>query len=171
MPSVFSKRLSKGSKHVIIAGLTILVIILIVTTRAFTKNKANLINRLIVYLSRYRRLWPYIVAQAKVETAYDNNFKVPFTSPVYRKNNNLFGMKGATKRAQLGSPGTPASDGGAYQKYWTDSQSIRDLFLYFDYVNFPTSVSSPEQYVRELKSRNYFTAPEDQYLLNFKRWL
>jgi len=122
-------------------------------------HKANLLQRLNIWFNPYRKLAPYIIAQAKLES--EN-----FNSPVYKKNNNAFGMKTASKRKQLGKPGSIAPDGGTYQQYTNDIQSFKDLFLWFDYTKFPTEVKTAKDYVTNLQARGYFKSSPVAYLDN-----
>lgn len=148
------KQSRKVFKLLGIIGL--LIILLLTLSKLIKKRKAGLWNRIVIKFSKYRSLEKYIIAQARFETA-------DFTSKVYNTDYNMFGMKGATKRKQLGEPGLVASDGGRYQHYKNDTQSLRDLFLYFDYVKFPITVGGTEQYSSELKTRGYYTADQQTY--------
>lgn len=154
---------SKRSKSVLIIGLFGLAAI---AAALFLIKKNRFLMRPVLFLSKYRRLTPYVIAQAKAETGN-------FTSRFYREFNNMFGMKGAVKRKQLGRQGTVhESDGGTpIHIYANDIQSLRDLFIYFDYVSFPTAVESVESYVRQLKRRGYFSTTEDHYLALMKSYL
>lgn len=84
-----------------------------------------------------------MIAQAKHETAN-------FTSNIYRTHNNMFGMKHPSIRKSVGEKGDLSPDGGYYQRYINDTQSVRDLMLWMDAVRFPVAVSSPEEYVTRL---------------------
>jgi len=101
------------------------------------------------------------MAQAKLESA-------DFTSNIYNKTNNPLGMGKAYKRKQLGEVSSSnvfeAGHTNPIQKYRNDTQGFRDMFLWYEYGNFPTSVPNAATYVRELKNRRYFGAPEDAYL-------
>ncbi len=107
-------------------------------------------------LGDYEALRPYVIAQSKHET---NNYR----SNVFDKYNNLFGMKNASFRMQYGKN----VDSTDYRVYVSSAQSIKDLLLYFDYVGFPKSVQSVDQYVQELKHRDYF---EDDFF-NYRNGL
>lgn len=116
-----------------------------------------------VLLTKYRMLLPYITAQAKHETGN-------FTSSVYKNLNNMFGMKHPTVRQSVGVQGTLASDGGYYQKYNSDLDSLHDLFLWMNATNFPTGLDSIEDYAKQLKARNYFGASLEAYTNGLKYW-
>lgn len=128
-------------------------------------NQATLLNKLYLFLTKYRALSPYILAQAKLETAN-------FTSNLYKKTNNAFGMQHPVKRPAVGYE-SDSFEGGMerhLQAYRNDTQSIQDLLLWMDYTKFPKRVSGAEQYVRELAIRKYFTAKESDYLKGLNSW-
>jgi len=136
----------------------------------FVNNKANLINQLTIQLSKWRKLRKYLIAQAKLESG-------DFGSNIYKKTNNPLAMGHATKRKQLGDPSPSGifegdgSSGLSIQKYRNDTQGFRDMFLWYAYGNFPTSVDSAEEYVRQLKKRNYFGLDESAYLKGLESYL
>jgi len=76
-------------------------------------------------------------------------------------------MKQANVRQQLGRsiPETP------YRVYDDPAQSLKDLFLYFDFVHFPTSVENADDFVHQLKTRSYFSDDEENYLRGVKKYL
>jgi hypothetical protein len=94
-------------------------------------------------------LIPYIEAQARHETG-------GYSSRLAREQFNLFGMKKPLIRSFVGSKNSP----NAYMTYESYSQSVQDLLLWMDSVNFPVSVKGSSEYVAELKKRGYF---EDNY--------
>jgi len=99
-------------------------------------------------LSEYNNLWPYVLAQAKHESAN-------FTSHVYKANNNPWGMKEARIRPFLGTRGTLAPDGGYYAAYTNDAQAERDLVEWFRYNRIPISAVSLEDYVKLVTDAGY----------------
>ncbi len=109
--------------------------------------------------SSYFPMKRFIIAQSKVETAN-------YTSPLYKRNSNLFGMKNAIFRRQLGD----RVEGDDYRKYADGEESVFDLILYFDYTVFPIVLDSTS-YVMELKRRGYFTSDENDYLKALNSWL
>jgi flagellum-specific peptidoglycan hydrolase FlgJ len=157
--SVFSKR----SKNVLIIGLSGLAI---TAAALYLLPRNRFLMKPVLLASKYRRLSRYVIAQAKTETG-------DFTSRFYRDLHNMFGMKSAVKRKQLGKASTlfEADGGTAMRHYSNDIQSLRDLFLYFDYVSFPTYVESAERYVTELKNRKYFSTTYENYLALVKSHL
>lgn len=127
------------------------------------RKPRGVINRLVLLFSPYRNISKLILAQAAFETG-------DFTSAVYRNNNNMFGMKTAYHRVQLGEQGEVASDGGWYQKYQSNTQSLRDFLIYLDYVNFPKHPMSIDTYVLAMKNNRYFTGNVDNYIAGLKRY-
>jgi hypothetical protein len=119
-------------------------------------------------VSKYRDLIPYLEAQAKLETAN-------YTSNVYKKLNNLFGMKMPKERPTTATASNIIAEGRPYAKYENNDSSIKDMILYLDYVGFPHSVPNAEAFVRELFKRSYFGSGQlfeyHNYLKNIKYWL
>lgn len=122
------------------------VISLFLTFRTLGKKwKSKPLTNPKIIFSKYRKLRRFIEAQARHET---NNYQ----SFSYKEDNNLFGMKNASKRKQLGIE----KEDRPYRVYSSPSQSIEDFILYLDFVNFPEEVENLQQYVEEMKIRNYF---------------
>jgi uncharacterized membrane protein YgcG len=156
----------KGLKLLMIIGLPIILLSLLLIQYLFRNNKSNLLNRAVVYFSKYRALSPYIFAQAKLESAN-------FTSNLYKKINNAFGMGHPTKRPALGRASDLSELNSTYklQAYRNDTQSVKDFLLWLDYNNFPVRVSDSSQYVALMKSKNYFTSKESDYLKGLNSYL
>ena len=121
-----------------------------VTTRMF-----NLINR------SWKGNIPveYLVAQSMLETG-------DFTSNIFYKNNNLFGMKFPTKR-----PTTAKYENLGYAYYASLEDSIKDLILWMQYVNFPGDLTAVGEYVSALAKKKYFEADEFLYEQGVQREL
>lgn len=109
--------------------------------------------------SKYEPMAKLIEAQAKHETGN-------YTSRAFKENNNLFGMKNAIRREQLGFPKFQ----DMYRLYESPEQSVKDLMIYFDFVKFPV-VTDPEAFVRNLKQRSYFEDNFNNYLNGVKSFL
>lgn len=110
--------------------------------------------------SRYKDLKKYIIAQSKVESAN-------YTSDLFKRSNNAFGMKNATSRYQLGFQ-VPSDQ---YRHYNSLLDSIQDFEFYLDYVGFPSSVPGIEAYAGNLKRLNYFESDLEDYTRALKSWL
>ena len=110
----------------------------------------DLVNR-----TKYKQLKPLIIAQSKLESAN-------YTSDLFQRSNNAFGMKNATIRKQLGFsvPGDP------YRHY-----SSLGFLLWLDYNNFPTIVPDAFTYARRLKELNYYESPQVDYARALNSWL
>lgn len=159
-----SVRSRKVVKLLWIIGLPVILLSGLIVQILFRNNRANLINQTYLRLSKYRKLRKYIIAQAKLESAN-------FTSSIYKRTNNTFGMQHPKKRPAVGYE-SDVYEGGMttpVQAYRNDTQSFQDLLLWMDYGRFPRSVASAAEYVAELKKRGYFTSKESDYLkgLNF----
>jgi len=102
---------------------------------------------------------PLIVAQSKVESGN-------YSSDLFLRANNAFGMKNASRREQLGEKET----GTDYRKYSSLSESIQDFILYLNAVKFPT-VFDVNSYVRELKKRGYFESSQSDYIKAMNSWM
>lgn len=113
--------------------------------------------------TRYKRLRAYVWAQAYHETE-------GFTSNIYRQTSNCFGMK-VPKQRDYSAIGTKTFSSGTYLVYFAPGQSLYDLFLYFDAVGFPTSVSNLYEYVDELYQRGYFEDNPQNYYNGMKNAL
>lgn len=111
-------------------------------------------------LGRYKKLSSFVEAQAKHETGN-------FSSEVFKRANNAFGMKNASVRDQLGKE----VENDVYRHYKSLTESIKDLALWMDFTNFPDQVDSLETYVDELKKRKYFEDTTSNYLNGMKRFL
>ena len=109
--------------------------------------------------NRYIALRPYVIAQSKLES---ENYE----SSLYKRANNAFGMRIPEIRKSL-----RIGEDNNYSVYPDVGTSLKDLILYFEAVNFPLSVESPEEYAYQLKIRGYYTASYDNYLIALKSWL
>lgn len=114
--------------------------------------------------SEYSKLWPYILAMAKHESAN-------FTSNVYKANNNPFGMKVSKLHGFNEVEGTKAPDGGFYARYKDLPTAFFDLLEWMRFNRFPTSFNTPDDFVKALKSKGYFTDSINNYLNGVKRWI
>lgn len=95
------------------------------------------------YLKRVNIKFPELVfAQAMKESG--------FNSPLWKNNNNPFGMKEASKRPNMQN-GT--QDGYAYYNTWKDA--IVDYALYQTYVGL-SKLKTEDEYFAYLKAMNYY---------------
>ena len=98
----------------------------------------------------------WITAQSAHETAN-------FTSYIYRDNLNAFGMTYQGQKEALGE-----KNGYAYYDNYPESVAdYRRLFRSYGFV----SAGTVDSFVKLLKGRGYFTAPEKEYLAGVKFFL
>lgn len=110
----------------------------------------------------------YTPGLAKIFAAVSRHETGNYTSAVLRKYNNLFGMKDAKVRQTTNRTDKDDSD---YAEYRSAADSVRDLALWLDAVNFPRYADSPSDVVTEMKNRRYFEAPYSKYLEGVERAL
>lgn len=101
-------------------------------------------------------------AQAKHET---NNYQ----SDVYKRANNLFGMKNATMSRKSTQLGERVGD-DPYRHYKSNSESIRDMIQYLEHMNYPI-LNDSESYAEVLKQKGYYGDTESNYLNGINRFL
>lgn len=152
-------RLQKVLSVLLMIGLLIILLL-----AGQLKAGMGLKSKAFIWLSKYRALLPYIVAQAKHETGN-------FTSVLYLEDNNMFGMKNGSILSEWELPGRLSPDGGRYAKYASDLDSVKDLLQWFEWKKFPVSVAGVDQYASELKSRGYFGDTLANYTSGLKRFL
>jgi len=116
---------------------------------AYNLTKATPKESLWIKLSKYSRYADWIEAQARHESAN-------YTSAVFKRSNNPFGMKNAIKRKQLGKQ--VGSD--PYRHYANIGESIRDYLLYLDEFKTPTNIASAESYYMKLEEQGYASDPK-----------
>lgn len=110
--------------------------------------------------TEYSGLKNLIIAQSKVESA-------GYTSALFLRSNNAFGMKNASIRDQLGY----MVIGDPYRHYSSLSESIKDFVLWLRFVGFPAKNQTVEEYAGNLKRLNYYESPKGDYIKALKSWL
>lgn len=111
-----------------------------------------------VYYDRDEFTRKLFLAQAMHETN-------DFTSPVFIRNNNLFGMKVAVKRT---FDGLGDVDGDNFQNYKDIKQSASDHRLYLESVGLNKDYKSPESYLFLLKKKGYYEDEQYNYARGVK---
>jgi hypothetical protein len=101
----------------------------------------------------------FAACQSAHETAVNG---VPWTSQIFRSNNNAFGMKYAGQHEALGEK-------NGYANYESIENSVADWVSWWvrhrwSPLSLPLFVNSLEGFVKFLKNNNYFEAPESAYL-------
>jgi hypothetical protein len=102
----------------------------------------------------------FVASQACHETAIKG---VPFMSPIFKSNNNAFGMKFAGQSTALGVK-------NGYANYLTIDDSVKDFSVWWvkhrqgSIIANPLFILSLDSYVSFLKNQKYFEAEESEYL-------
>ena len=154
------KKLGTGS---IIAGiLSIALLISLTISRATTKKE---IDWSVVDLAGYGSLLPFLQAQAKHESGN-------FTSNLFRKANNMFGMGRPASRptTDLGTKNIKA-EGVVMANFQCPTQSVKDQLLYLKYFRFPNTVRDARDFAQRLKDRGYYADSVDNYTAGIERFL
>lgn len=165
-----SQRSPKVRRKWLITGLLIVLLILILIRKKLlemVKHKDDWYNRGIIRNSEFSALENYLIAQAKHETAN-------FTSNVYQKDNNMFGMKKALRRPQNATQGLASPEPEPYKYYArfdSDSESLRDMLNWLRFNRFPTQVGSVEEYAELMRSKGFYTDSLANYTNALKRWI
>ena len=160
----------KARRKLLIAGLLTLLLLLIVFGKkllAMIKHKDDPYNRSIIRESEYAALEQYIIAQAKHETAN-------FTSNVYKRDNNMFGMKLALRRPQNATKGLASPEPEPYKYYArfeSDSESMRDFINWLRFNRFPTNVTGVDQYAQLMKDKGFYGDSVENYTRALRRWM
>jgi uncharacterized FlgJ-related protein len=92
-----------------------------------------------------------ILAQAAHETGN-------FTSPIFKENNNLFGMKFPTIRQTKA-----IGENKGHAVYKSIEKSVEDFALYYKSLKYLSSYSTINSYIDALKNKNYFEASAEEY--------
>jgi uncharacterized FlgJ-related protein len=89
-----------------------------------------------------------------------------FTSPIYKNNHNLFGMRLAKQRDTLA-----IGDKSGYANYNSNEDSIKDMLLWFAYHNQdPGSFTSLKDMIHYMKEKKYFEGNENKYYDYAENW-
>lgn len=155
----------KKTENMLFGSLLFLGLLSFLGLYIFQKNRKPE-DRIRTYLKKKKandEIIKIIIAQAKHET--DN-----FTSIVFLRNNNAFGMRPAKVR-YTSTIGDVDEDG--YANYLSIEDSVEDLLLWWDYhgfivVNFSCNLYN---YVVRLKKMNYFEDDLDNYYNGLMRYL
>jgi hypothetical protein len=97
-----------------------------------------------------------IIAQAKLESGN-------FSSPLYRKSNNAFAIHKWKDSKYALETRIRAEGCACFASYRNVREATLDYLDYRKYKSVPRE-ESPQRYVAYIKSKNYFTAPESEYL-------
>jgi len=148
------RSLLRVAKWVILSGLA-LIIFIFLRKRIILTASDNIYDyaRLNGFDTQTAR---YVVAQSGHETA-------GWTSSIYLKNNNAFGMKYA---GQINAAGQK----NGYANYSTVRMSVQDLGIWVHRRAFLIPFVSLTHYVHFLKMNRYFEDSEANYLKGCENW-
>lgn len=108
----------------------------------------------------YPNLEKFIIAQSKFETGN-------FSSPIFKENNNLFGMKLPKSRST-----TAIGENRGHAKFSNTRDSVIDLTMWLNmYKSQAQKITTLSEYVAFLKSKRYFEDSITNYLNGLKKWL
>lgn len=105
-----------------------------------------------------------IVAQAVHETGN-------FTSELFEKGNNAFGMKLPRRRNTLAIDRGLKVEGDSAASFNTVEDSVDDLLLWLDFNSLPINYSRLEDYIAAIRRKGYFTDTYIRYLTAVRRRL
>lgn len=88
-----------------------------------------------------------------------------FTSPIFRENNNFFGMKRPTIRQT-----TAIGENRGHAVFASLEKSVEDILLYLKARDYK-QVNTPEELVKWMQGKGYFTDTYDNYLRGVKNGL
>lgn len=114
--------------------------------------------------SKYARYAKWIEAMARHESGN-------YTSRLAKESNNIFGMGFPYSRTASNDGMTEYKIEGQYMSnYKNIDQAIQDLLLWFDYNNFPTNLSSVDEFSDKLREKGYYTDSVSNYTNSLKSW-
>lgn len=147
---------------VILSG--VLLLIYIFRKKMNTLSKAKEIYNLAKVVGFSDAHARFVVSQAAHETAY---LGIAFNSPVYKKTNNLFGYNYVYQPLAIGKY-------GVYTVYESEEDSVKELKGWTErhvpIIKFLSPLNTLPQWVRYLKTNNYFTDTEENYLKGCEHW-
>lgn len=90
-----------------------------------------------------------------------------YRSGVFKRDNNMFGMKNPTLRQTT----SINEDSSGYAVYSTPANSVRDLALYLDALDYSRHYGTASDLVTAMKEKGYFEADFAEYLGGVERAL
>lgn len=87
-----------------------------------------------------------------------------WTSNLYTKNNNMFGMHQPLTRNTL----SLGPDKNGWARFSSITDSVLDLILYMQTFSYPKDFATVDDMVTFMKSKGYFEEPYTQYLAGVK---
>ncbi|MBA7533005.1 hypothetical protein ES705_25240 [subsurface metagenome] len=135
--------------------LSVSVICLSVLAYLLKRHRAMRQNKLII-----NKLLDcnYPIETAKYAVAVSAFETSNWTSRIYQRNHNLFGMKLPQLRKT-----TAIGENYKHAKYKSNEQSVFDFVYYLDHFNYPRYFNSLFHFVSYMKSKGYFEASLSDY--------
>lgn len=151
------RKLKKSLPYSIIAVVLFLILVLAFVISRFMKRTTPLDSR-VLGASKYATMKNILEAQARHETGR-------YTSLLYLRANNLFGMKnasGSRAKTQMGFQ----VEGDQYRHYKNNEESIADLIDYLNNFKEPVYDDSEQgviAYAKKLKKNGYYADSAENY--------
>jgi hypothetical protein len=148
-------------------GSGILVLLLIGSLTAFvifrrkTSSSPEVLDRLIQEEIARSGYSPDV---AKWFAAVSRHETAGYTSNVFNRDNNLFGMKFPEIRQTTAI----GKDSSGYAVFNSPTDSVRDLVMYLNARNYARSYDSVDSLIQAMKSKGYFEDSVDNYLRGVK---
>jgi len=157
-----SSYLSLRGSRAWLPGVLLLLLLYVINRRRIKMTTQNSYGFIVYGLLIDNGFFPqtarFITAQAAHETGN-------FTSAIFRKNNNCFGMKLPKIRKTLA-----ISERHGHAVYETLADCVGDFWLYYKYVNLPDLWKDAETYITALKNKSYFEDKLDTYIQGVKKF-
>lgn len=148
----------------ILLGLLLMLFAVLLGLRKQTlKNNARVVSNLIYGILLARGFSMITAGYITAQAAHETN---DFTSPLFGRANNAFGMKFPEIRRTTAEGKTFNS----YAKYRTVPDSVEDYILYWKHFAHPERYNNIEEFVARLKDKGYFEDKEETYLRGVKHW-
>lgn len=145
--------------------LIILPLLLLLSLAGIGQAKAKPEFSLRLVSSPYRRYRKYIAAMARHESG-------DFTNTLSTKYNNIFSMGYPTRRPASNQGKTPKMIEGIFHSVYKNyDEAVKDLMLWFDFVNFPKDLSSVDTFAQALRDKGYYTDTVANYTRGLKTWM
>jgi uncharacterized FlgJ-related protein len=147
-------RIMSPGLALLVLSLWLFVMLLKAISRQIKMNTINEVGKT-VYQLLIEAGFNYF--QAQLITAQAAHETANFTSTVFIQNKNLFGYKFVGQKIAKGE-----RYGHAY--YESIEDSIQDYKRYYNLNKYPSSFAGVVEFVKALKEKHYFEAPEQEYI-------
>lgn len=145
---ILSKRSGTG-RNTLVPSLIGLLLLLLLFLRGQSTSAASKIKSILTNAGYSDRMSTWWVAVSNLETA-------KWTSPLFVKYNNAFGMKQPLTRFTLSMGASPTG----YATFASLDDSVNDLIAYMNVRLYPHDFDSVDDMVNFMKSKGYFEDPD-----------